>query len=106
MQISQNVSTSDASAQSSTLEVNRTNPAVEAGQRTGGLLQASAALSDTAAISSTAALLSLALSGSSSETSQVQHITSSLLSGTYKVDPGVLASSVMDTMLGIYSHAI
>lgn len=105
MQISQSVRASDASSQATNLEVNGTNSLGKYGQRTSELSQASQPVDDTTAISSTAAMLSLALSGDSPQNSQVQNITAALLGGTYTVDPAVLASSVMSTMLNTYTQA-
>ncbi len=99
MQISQTIRAGNGAAEPSKIELNNASSSSKAASRTNGYVPSQPQPLDTSAISSTASMLSLAVSESSPGDARVQQITSSISSGTYTIDPAVLASTVMDTML-------
>ncbi len=104
MQIPQNGLISTDSAQGTNLEVSNASASGKTGLRgsdqdSTSLPQPISEQRDTAAISGTATLLAQALAVPLRQSSQVQQITASLSVGTYHVDAGVLASTIMDSMI-------
>ncbi len=99
MQIFQNIRTNDGAKEPSNIEVNNSGSSARTPSRMADLVPSQPQSLDTSAISPTASMLALALSEGSPGDAHVQQITSSISSGTYKVDSAVLASSIMDTMV-------